>query len=67
MSHYSRAKQWNKISLFTCVKQYGEYIFRKEKCSACLSWMEARYGAALQSLAVLFLSLHAAAAYSNPA
>lgn len=42
-------------------------IFRKENWRAYLSWMEARYSAALQSLAVLFLSLHAAAAYSNPA
>lgn len=42
-------------------------IIRKADRRAYLSWMEARYSAAWQSLAVLFLSLHAAAAYSNPA
>lgn len=51
----------NEIMAFTCVKQYGEYmvIFRNENWRAYLNWMEVRCSAALQSLAVLFRSLHA--------
>lgn len=43
------------------------WLFNWEDWRAYSSWMEARDCAALQSFAVLFLSVHAAAAYSNPA
>lgn len=65
-------KTEEKQQRFTCVRQYGEYMIRRwEECGACSSRMEARRGAALQSLAVPFRFSHSMPPlqqpYCNPA